>query len=40
MSGNHYDAKNLPLRTHKNYIYSATIIEQMNGSLRKREIQE
>ena len=42
MSGSQYDPKNLPLRTHEDYLHDATIIKNINGplSLRKQEIQE
>jgi hypothetical protein len=40
MSGNQYDARNLPLRSHKDYIRDAAVIGQMNGSLRKCEVQK
>ncbi|RIB25575.1 hypothetical protein C2G38_1956200, partial [Gigaspora rosea] len=32
-----YDPKNLPLRTHKDYLLNIAAIECLNGSSRKRE---
>ncbi|CAG8496275.1 7507_t:CDS:2 [Cetraspora pellucida] len=40
MIGCRYDPKNLPLRTHKNYLADITTIEHLNGSSRKYEVQE
>ena len=40
MSGSQYDAKNLPLRNHEDYVYDTAVIENMNGSLHKREIKK
>ncbi|CAG8746918.1 11521_t:CDS:2, partial [Funneliformis caledonium] len=34
-----YNPKNLPLRTHKNYIQDVTAIENMNRSSHKREVR-
>ncbi|CAG8753798.1 9786_t:CDS:1, partial [Cetraspora pellucida] len=38
--GCHYDPQNLPLRTHESYLLDATTIGYLNGSSRKREIQD
>ena len=40
ISGNQYDPKNLPLRAHEDYTRDAIAIENMNGSLRKNEMQK
>ncbi|CAG8642442.1 45451_t:CDS:10, partial [Gigaspora margarita] len=38
--GCQYDPKNLPLRTHKDYLVDISAIEHSNRSLRKCEVQE
>ncbi|RIB29742.1 hypothetical protein C2G38_1949913, partial [Gigaspora rosea] len=39
MPGFQYNSKNLPLRTHEDYVNDAMAIEQMNGKLNKHEVQ-
>ncbi|RIB20722.1 hypothetical protein C2G38_1920343, partial [Gigaspora rosea] len=40
MSGRRYDPKDLPLRTHENYVRDAIAIEHMNEKLYKDEAQK
>lgn len=40
ISGIRYNAGNLPMRTHEDYVRDIRAIESTGGSLRKREVQE
>ena len=40
MPGCQYNPKNLPLRTHEDYVHDTYVVEHTNRSSRKHEIQK